>query len=588
MENLEIAQVFKRMADLLEIQDANPFRVRAYRNAARTVSEYPTSLRTMVAEEADLTALPSVGKEMARHIKEMVETGDLEILKELGRDIPPALIDAMRLPGVGPKKARKLWLELGVESVDDLERVAREGLVAGLAGFGVKSQEKILAGIERMRSEVHRFGLEETDQYLKPLLEYLEAVDGVESLEVAGSYRRRRETVGDVDLLAVAAAPEPVMQAFLDYPRVSRVDMSGTTRSSVALASGLEVDFRVVPPESHGAALVYFTGSKAHNIKLRQRALDRDLHLSEYGLFQRLPDDEEREGRFEGARLTGASEEEIYAALDLPWIPPALREDRGEIEAAAAGELPALIELADIRGDLHMHSTWSDGRVSLEEMLEACVARGYEYFAIADHSKALAMTGGMDGEKLQRQWIEIEEVVSRHPEIRLLRSMEVDILAQGRLDLEDEFLEQLDLVVVSIHSRFQLSRAEQTQRLVRAIEHPAVNIVGHPTGRRINRRPAIDVDLETVLHCARENGVAMELNAHPERLDLRDIHLMQARELGVKLVISTDAHKPAGLDLMRYGIEQARRAWLTRHEVLNTLPLATFLERIDRSWKNPT
>jgi DNA polymerase (family 10) len=235
-----------------------------------------------------------------------------------------------------------------------------------------------------------------------------------------------------------------------------------------------------------------------------------------------------------------------------------------------------------------MHSTWSDGRVSLEEMLEACVARGYEYFAIADHSKALAMTGGMDGEKLQRQWIEIEEVVSRHPEIRLLRSMEVDILAQGRLDLEDEFLEQLDLVVVSIHSRFQLSRAEQTQRLVRAIEHPAVNIVGHPTGRRINRRPAIDVDLETVLHCARENGVAMELNAHPERLDLRDIHLMQARELGVKLVISTDAHKPAGLDLMRYGIEQARRAWLTRHEVLNTLPLATFLERIDRSWKNPT
>jgi len=585
MENLEIAQVFKRMADLLEIQDANPFRVRAYRNAARTVSEYPTSLRGMVAEEADLTALPSVGKEMARHIEELVGTGDLEILAELGKDVPPGLIDTMRLPGVGPKKARKLWLELGVESVDDLERAASAGLVADLAGFGVKSQEKILSGIERVRSDVQRFGLSETDQYLEPLLEHLEAVEGVESLEVAGSYRRRRETVGDIDLLVVAEAPEAVMQAFLDYPRISRVDMSGTTRSSVALASGLEVDLRVVPAASHGAALVYFTGSKEHNIKLRQRALDRKLHLSEYGLFRRHPDDQEREGRFEGARVEASSEQEVYEALDLPWIAPVLREDRGEIEAAAAGELPELIELADMRGDLQMHSTWSDGRASLEEMLEACAARDYEYFAITDHSKALAMTGGMDSEKLQRQWVAIEEVVARHPEIRLLRSMEVDILAQGELDLEDEFLEQLDLVVVSIHSRFQLSRAQQTQRLVRAIEHPAVHIVGHPTGRRINRRPAIEVDLETVLHCARENGVTMELNAHPERLDLKDTHLMQALEIGVKLVISTDAHKPAALDLMRYGIEQAQRAWLTPDDVLNTLPLATFLERIDRSWK---
>jgi DNA polymerase (family 10) len=390
-----------------------------------------------------------------------------------------------------------------------------------------------------------------------------------------------------VDLLAIAEQPEPVMKAFLGYSRVSRVDMEGPTRSSVALASGLEVDLRVVPAESHGAALVYFTGSKEHNIKLRQRALDRGLHLSEYGLFRRHEDDEEREGRFEGERVDAPSEEDIYRALDLPWIAPTLREDRGEIDAAAEGKLPQLIELSDMRGDLQMHSTWSDGRVSLEEMLEACAGRGYEYFAITDHSKALAMTGGMDGEKLKRQLAEIEEIVSRHSEIRLLRSMEVDILAKGELDLEDEYLELLDLVLVSIHSRFQLSRAEQTDRLVKAIEHPAVHIIGHPTGRRIGKRPAIDVDLETVLQCALENGVAMELNAHPERLDLKDTHLIQAREMGVKLVISTDAHKPAALDLMSYGIEQAQRAWLTPDDVLNTLPLETFLERIDRSWKKP-
>lgn len=585
MENLEIAQVFKRMADLLEIQDANPFRVRAYRNAARTVAEYPSSLRKLVAEEADLTALPAVGKEMARHIEELVATGDLEILAELSKDIPPGLLDAMRLPGVGPKKARRLWQELGVESVEDLEKAAAAGLVAEVAGFGAKSQEKILEGIQRVQTTVKRFGLSEADQYLKPLLEHLGEVEGVQSLEVAGSYRRRRETVGDVDLLAVASEAAAVMTAFLEYPRIERVDMSGSTRSSVALASGLEVDLRVVPPESHGAALVYFTGSKAHNIKLRQRALERDLHLSEYGLFRRHEDDQEREGRFEGERVEAPSEEDIYEALDLPWVPPVLREDRGEIEAAAEGALPQLIQLTDMRGDLHMHSTWSDGRASLEEMLEACVDRGYEYFAISDHSKALAMTGGMDAAKLREQWEEIDGVIARHPEIRLLRSMEVDILGQGDLDLEDEMLEQLDLVLVSIHSRFELSREEQTARLVRAIEHPAVNIVGHPLGRRINRRPAIDVDLDTVLHCALENGVAMELNSHPDRLDLKDTHLMQAREMGVKLVISTDAHKPAGLDLMHYGIEQAQRAWLTSEHVLNTLPFETFLERIDRRWK---
>jgi len=584
MENLEISQVFKQMADLLEIQDANPFRVRAYRNAARTVAEYPTALRKLAAA-ADLTELPAVGKEMANHIRELVDTGALGTLAELGKEIPASLIEAMRLPGVGPRKARKLWKELGIESIDDLAKAAGAGLVAELPGFGLKSQEKILAGIERFREDQKRIGLAEADQLIEPLLEHLAAVPGVETVEVAGSYRRRGETVGEIDLLVIAADPGPVMEAFLSYGRVERVDMAGSTRSSVALASGLEVDLRVVPAESHGAALAYFTGSKEHNIKLRQRALEKGLHLSEYGLFRRREGEEGRDGRFDGERTEAVSEEEIYAALDLPWIAPVLRQDRGEVEAARAGTLPELIELGDIRGDLQMHSTWSDGGTSIEEMLGACAERGYEYLAMTDHSKALAMTGGMDAEKLKRQFVEIDEVRQRHPEIRLLRSMEIDILADGSLDLEDEMIEQLDIVLVSVHSRFELPRQEQTQRLVRALEHPAVQILGHPFGRRINRRPPIAADVDTVLHCARENGVALELNAHPERLDLSDTNLIKARELGVKIVISTDAHKPAHLDLMRYGIEQAQRAWLTKSDVLNTLPLETFLERIDRGWR---
>jgi DNA polymerase (family 10) len=588
MENLEISQVLKQMADLLEIQEANPFRVRAYRNAARVVGEYPRPMREMVEAEADLTELPSIGKDLAASIRELVETGELAALEELGKDVPPRLLEVMRLPGVGPKKARKLWAELGVESVDDLEAAAEAGRVAELSGFGAKSQEKILTGIARFRRNVQRFGLAASDALIEPLLEHLRAVEGVERLEVAGSYRRRKETVGDIDLLAVAADAGPVMKALLDYPRVEAVDMAGETRSSVVLGSGLEVDLRVVPAESYGAALVYFTGSKEHNIKLRQRALERGLHMSEYGLFERgeEDDEEEREGRYREGRVAAPEEEDIYAAVDLPWILPTLREDRGEIEAAEKGELPEVVELDDIRGDLHMHSTWSDGKASIEDMLEACVARGYEYMAISDHSKALPMTGGLDAGKLALQLAQIETVRARHPEIRLLRSMEIDILADGSLDLEDEMIERLDLVLVAIHSRFQLPRRQQTKRLIRALEHPAVQVVGHPFGRRIGRRPPIDVDVDEILHCAKENGVAMELNAHPERLDLSDTNLIKARELGVKLIVSTDAHKPADLDLMRYGVEQAQRAWLTPEHVLNTQPLDAFLERVDRSWRS--
>jgi len=579
MENLEIAKILSQMADLLEIQDANPFRVRAYRNASRFVDGYATPMRKLVAEGSDLTDLPSIGKDMAAHITELVATGALAALADLTAKIPGTLIDVVDLPGVGPKKAKKLWQDLGVETVDALEQAAKEGTVASLAGFGEKSQEKILVGIEQFRLHRSRFKISEADQLIQPLLEYLRDHEEVERVEVAGSYRRRRETVGDIDLLVITKDATALMEHFVAYPNLARVEMSGETRGRIALSSGLEVDLRILPDQSYGAALVYFTGSKEHNIRLRKRALERDLRLSEYGVFRETEAgrDEDDRDPWAGERVAGRDEQEVYASVDLSWIPPELREDRGEIEAAAADDLPDLVELGLIRGDLQMHSTWSDGKNTIEEMLAGCVAKGYEYFAMTDHSKALAMTGGLDARRIREQWLEIEEVQARHPEIRVLRSQEIDILAAGGLDQEEEILEELDLVVISVHSRFDLSAAEQTRRIIRALEHPQVDILAHPTGRLINKRPPFAVDIDEILHCAKENDVVVELNAHPERLDLKDSHLMLARELGLMVVISTDSHRVQHLDLMRYGVEQARRAWLEPGNILNCLPLDDFL-----------
>lgn len=583
MENVEIGRMLREVADLLEITEANPFRVRAYRNAIRTVETHAVPLRRLVEEEADLTELPAIGKGMAENIVEIVSTGGLAALDELSERVPASLIELMRLPGVGPKKAKKLWDELGIETIEDLEGAAHEGRVAGLSGFGEKTQAKILTGIERYRQNTSRFLLAEVDELLPPLLDALRGVEGVTKLEVAGSYRRRRETVGDVDILALAEDPAALSEALTRSPSVDDVIGAGGTKTSVRLRSGLQVDLRVVPVESWGAALVYFTGSKEHNIKLRQRALDRGLRVSEYGVF-RIPEtadgDEpaERGRASEGDMVAGATEEDVYAALDLAWLPPEMREDRGEIAVAIGGELPDLVERGDLRGDLHMHSTWSDGRATIEHMLEACVERGYEYFAITDHSKALAMVEGLDEKRLRMQWAEIEGIQKRHPGIRILKGMEVDILRDGSLDLADEMLERLDLVIVSVHSFFGLPAAEQTARVLRALEHPAVHLFGHPTGRILNRRPAIDVDIDEILRACAEHGVAVEINSHPNRLDLRDTHAWRARELGVPVALSTDAHRPGELDLVHYGVEQGRRAWLTKDDVLNAKPLDELLE----------
>jgi DNA polymerase (family 10) len=582
MENVEIAAVLKEVADLLDIQDANPFRVRAYRNAVRTVQTLAIPLRKLVEDGADLTELPAIGKEMARHIEELVQTGQATVLQELTEQVPASLVQLMRLPGLGPKKARKLWDELGIESIEELEEMAKAGRIATLPGFGQKTEQAILERIERYRRRVGRFGLLEVEELLKPLLEHMSGGKGLDRLEVAGSYRRRLETIGDIDLLASGIVPGDLMQRLADYSGVAKTLVLGETKTSVGLRNDLQVDLRVVPAESYGAALVYFTGSKEHNIKLRQRALDRGLRVSEYGVF-RIPEDATDESlASDGEMVAGETEEDVYAAVGLPWIAPELREDRGEIQAADNDSLPALIQIEDIRGDLQMHSTWSDGKNTIEEMLETCASRGYEYFAMTDHSKALAMIGGLDATRLKEQWEEIDEVAARHGEIRILKSMEVDILKDGTLDLEDEMLDQLDLVVVSIHSFFNLPQTEQTERVLKALKHPQVNVLAHPTGRVINRRDPIQLDIDEVLRVAAELGVAMELNAHPSRLDLKDTHLMRARELGVKIVISTDAHRTAELDLMRYGIEQARRAWLEPEDVLNTLPLNDFLAAIRR------
>jgi DNA polymerase (family 10) len=496
---------------------------------------------------------------MASHIQEMVETGTLGFRDELLAEVPRSLIELMRLPGLGPKKAKKVFDELEIGSVDELETAAREGRIAAIPGFGAKSQEKILAGIAEYRQHGSRFLLNEAERSVEPLLSYLREIPEIERLEVAGSYRRRKETIGDIDLLAIASQPVPVMERFRAYAQVDKILMAGETRSTIVLGSGLQVDLRVVPPECYGAALVYFTGSKEHNVKLRRRAVERGLRISEYGVFRLHGGVHEEDAGTEGDCIAGREEADVYATVGLAWIPPEMREDRGEIEAAAAGRLPDLIRVEDLRGDLHMHSTWSDGRNSIEEMVEACVAHGYEYMVISDHSKSLAMTRGLDAYRLRQQWAEIEEVRARHPGIRILRSMEVDILGDGSLDLEDEMLAGLDLVLVSLHSRLDLPADQQTERVLRALEHPEVNVFCHPTARLINRRKPAEFDVDLVLRRAAELGVALELNCSPSRLDLKDSHLALAKQLGCKIVIDTDSHRTRELHLMRYGVDQAGR-----------------------------
>ncbi len=571
MHNADVAAVFEEIADLLEIENANPFRVRAYRNAARLIGDLNRELADMLAQGADLTELPGIGADLAGKIREIVSSGASAMLVKLRKRTPPALIELLKLPGLGPRKVKALYQELDIHSLDQLARAARDGRIRNVRGFGAKTEAKILDAIAAQAGSAGRFKLATAAQYAERLVAYLKATPGVSRVIVAGSFRRCKETVGDLDILVTAGRGSPVMQRFVNYDEVAEILAQGTTRATVLLRCKLQVDVRVVAEESYGAALHYFTGSKSHNIAVRKMGQERGLKINEYGVFR---------GR---QRIAGATEESVYTAVDLPYIEPELRENRGEIEAARGGRLPKLVELGDLRGDLHAHTSATDGRNTLREMAEAAQARGLEYLAITEHSRRLTVARGLTPQRLLAQMDEIDRLNAELKGLMLLKGIEVDILEDGALDLPDGLLGKLDLVVAAVHSRFDLSREKQTARILKAMDHPHFSILAHPSGRLIEQREPYDVDMPRLIRHARERGCFLEINAQPDRLDLLDIYIQMAKEEGVLLAVSSDAHSVQQLDYLRFGIGQARRGWLERNEVLNTRPLKELRDLLSRT-----
>jgi len=562
VHNAEVATAFEEMADLLEIEGANPFRVRAYRFAARTLRDLPVEVGEMVAKGEDLTSLPGIGDDLAGKIKEILATGTAAAIEAQRKRVPATLTGLLRIPGLGPKRVKRLAHELKIRSLSELQTAAQAGRVRTLAGFGEKTEQHILDALATRLAEAPRVQRAVAIPSAEALVAYLEQSSGVSRVIAAGSYRRGLETIGDLDILLTAPAGRAVMDRFVAYQEVRDVLARGETKSSVRLQSGLQVDLRVVPQDSYGAALLYFTGSKAHNVVLRQLAQQRGLKLNEYGVFR-------------GDKpIAGETEESVYASLGLPWIPPELREGRGEIDAAKAGRLPHLVDLQDLKGDLHAHTRATDGRNSLQEMAEAARLRGLRYFAITDHSRRLTMAKGLDSARLLQQTEAIDRLNATLSGITILKGIEVDILEDGNLDLPDEVLGRLDLVVGAVHSRFNLSNRRQTERIMKAMDHPHFSILAHPSGRLIGRREPYEVDMLRIIRKARERRCFLEINAHPERLDLTDIHCRMAKEEGVLLAVNTDAHSMLDLENARFGVGQARRGWLEKTDVLNTRPYA--------------
>ena len=571
VHNADITAIFGEIADRLEIEGANPFRIRAYRNAARILGDLAQDARQLVERGEDLTRLPGIGSDLAAKINEIVGTGRCSLLERLRRELPPAITELLKIPGLGPKRVRALYHDLDVQTVEQLQRAARDGRIRALPGFGEKTEQNILQALEAHVSQSRRFKLATAAQYAEALRAFLQGVPGVQQVSVAGSFRRMRETVGDLDILVTAAADSTVMQRFTAYDEVAEVYSAGETRASVLLKCGLQVDLRVVAQESYGAALHYFTGSKAHNIAIRRIAQQLGLKINEYGVFR---------GK---QRIAGDSEESVYRAVGLPYIAPELREDRGEIEAARGGRLPQLVELSDLCGDLHAHSKASDGHDSLRDMALAAKALGLEYLAITEHSRRLTVAHGLDPVQLARQCDEIDRLNEELNGITLLKGIEVDILEDGSLDLPDGVLGRLDLVVGAVHSRFDLTRAKQTERILRAIDHPHFTLLAHPSGRLIERREPYDVDMLRIIRHARQRGCFLELDANPERLDLIDSHCQSAKEEGVLVSIDSDAHSTFDFANLRYGVGQARRGWLEKADVLNTRTLAALRKLLKRT-----
>ena len=578
MENKEVAKILRETAQLLEIDGAIIGRYRSYEKAAELLYSIPERIEEIAKDDDKLTELPGIGEGMAEHIREILKTGDYALRKKLLKKYPPTLLEVLQLQGLGPKKVALLWKKFKAGTVADVEKLAREEKLRDLPGFGEKTEQNILKASAFFKKSTGRFRLDQAADEADRMSAYIrQAGDAVGSITPAGSLRRGRETIGDLDLL-VTMRPgrdkqkdvDAVAEHILKYPRVEQMLAHGENKVSVLLESGMQVDVRLLEKASFGAALLYFTGSKEHNVVLRGRANDMGWTLNEYALTTLKG----------GKTVAGKTEEEIYSKLKLAYIEPELRENRGEIEAAENGTLPKLLQLSDMRGDLQMHTTASDGRNSIEEMGEAARELGYEYIALTDHSKAVTVANGLDEKRTLEQIKKIRAAQQRVSGIRLLAGSEVDILKSGKLDLDDEVLAQLDVVVASVHSFMNLTRDEMTDRLLAAIENPYTQIIAHPTGRIVIRREPFEYDMERILDAAKQHGVAMECNAYPERLDLNDVHLRMAKQRGVKIVISTDSHSTTHLRFMKYGVITARRGWIEKSDVINALPLAGLLSAL--------
>ena len=561
VHNAEIAEMFSRLAELLEIQGANPFRIRAYRKAAQTIEGLPHSVTSMLAEGADLSELPGIGEDLAAKIQEIVETGHLALLEQVSSQLPGQLAELAKIPGLGPKRVKMLYDTLGIQDLKGLAKAARTGKIRQLHGFGAKTEENILAETVQRSSGEKRIKLNTAEQFAEPIIDFLQGIKGVKDAIVAGSYRRRKETIGDLDILVASADGTSIMNRFVAYEEVEKIVSKGTTRATVMLRSGLQVDLRVVPEESYGAALQYFTGSKAHNIAVRSLAIKKGLKINEYGVFR---------GE---TRIAGQTEEEVYAQVGLPYFEPELRENWGEVEAGLHHALPDLVTINDIRGDLHSHSKATDGHFTIKEMAQSAQEKGYKYLAICDHSQHVTIAHGLDAKRLEAQIKEIDRLNQQFHHFTILKGAEVDILENGSLDLPDDLLGRLDLTVCAVHYKFNLSRRKQTERIIRAMDNPYFNILAHPTGRLLNERKPYDLDMEQIMAAALERGCFLEVNAQPVRLDLTDLHCKMAKDMGVKVAISTDAHRTTELEFMRFGVGQARRGWLEPTDIINTQPL---------------
>lgn len=564
MKNEFIAVQFELLADLLEIQGANPFRIRAYRNAARTISATSESLSDLVVARQDLTQFAGIGKDLAKQIEEITTKGQHSALEELRKQIPGGVLDMLRIPGVGPKKVSVFFNELGLKSLEDLKAACEAGRLSKLKGFGKKTEESILANIAMATEHSQRVSISDARAAAEAIVEDLQKLKEVGQVAVAGSCRRRKETCGDLDILATCSDSGPPMDCLAAHPLVESVLQRGETKQRVRLKTGMELDLRVVPEESFGAAMQYFTGSKEHNVVVRQRARDLGLKLNEYGVFR------------DDVQVAGRTEEEVYAAIGLPWFPPELRENRHEFEWADAGKLPELVTIADIKGDLHMHTTASDGAATIEQMAIAARDRGLKYIAITDHSKRVSMANGLDANRLRKHWEEIRRIRETISGIEILCGIECDILEDATMDLPDDVLAEADWVIAVLHYGLKQPGEQIMRRLLTAVTNPHVDIIGHCTGRMIGRREGADINFSELLKAAADHHVMMEINAHPSRLDLDDIHAAAAKDLGIPIVISTDSHSVNGFEVLEYGVDQARRAGLTKDDVANTRTLKEF------------